>query len=119
MACTSIQSGDWKSGHPRYQVAASASQLGYHALWLSKILKVDMVASLVWRTQDGDVNVYVWDDKRLAAFEKKCHDHEARLCLIESWAVEPTLEKNKGCIFCPAKPVCPLWQKKGNGDAQP
>ena len=110
---------DFKSGHPRWQVKADSEQLGYHALWLSKMLKVDMVCSLVYRTRDGDINVYLWDSQRLARFEKRMHDLEARLALIDAGLAQPTLVKGKDCTFCGSKPVCSLWAQKGSGDGVP
>ncbi len=102
---------DWKTGNPRFQVKATAAQLGYFAVWLSVKLNAPEVAAIVYTTQNGEADVFVWNKQNLDSFALQLAAHEARLSLLEADQAVPTLIKSKECHFCPSKPVCPLWAK--------
>ena len=108
---------DVKSGNPRFQIDGGAAQLGYFALWLRAMTKEPLVASIAYLTQDWTKpRVHVWSDKSLDAFAGKLRSHEERLQLLEANDVMPPPVKNKGCIFCSVKPVCPAWKVVENDE---
>src|SRR5271166_2946010 len=102
---------DWKTGNPRFQIKATAAQLGYFAVWLHLKLGAPEVATIVYTTQNGVADVFIWNKQNLESFALQLAEHEARLSLLEADQAVPTLVKNKECHFCPSKPVCPLWRK--------
>lgn len=106
---------DYKTGSPHFQVGADAPQLGYFAQWLWIKTEAPKVASIVFLTQDALApRLHIWEAKDLEAFAKRFSDMEVRLSLLEADLVQPTLVKNKECIWCPSKSVCPLWTAGGS-----
>lgn len=109
---------DTKTGNPRWQKRGDSEQIGYFICWLYEMLKhPPVMAGIIYVTQDAtQPRVALWDEAAVLKMQKRLHNHEARLLLIEAGEAEPTLVKSKECTFCESKPVCPLWAGKEEGD---
>jgi hypothetical protein len=109
---------DHKSGNPRFQKRGDAEQIGYFVCWLYEMLQhPPVLAGIIYATQDAtNPRIHLWDEAAVLKMQKRLHDHEARLALIEAGEAEPTLVKSSECTFCEAKPNCPLWAGKNEAE---